>query len=55
MECLILQAGVDPAHFRNAHRFTQNVRAKSAQSHKDKTAYRGENQHKTAGHVFTLR
>ena len=24
----------------------QNVRAKSAQSHKDKTAYRGENQHK---------
>lgn len=30
------------------------MRAKSAQSHKDKAANRGEYQHKTAGHVVTL-
>ncbi len=51
---LVLQTGLDPAHFNNAQRFTQHVRAKCAQCDKDKTADSGKNQHKTAGHGITL-
>ncbi|CNU13816.1 Uncharacterised protein [Salmonella enterica subsp. enterica serovar Bovismorbificans] len=54
MERLILQAGLNPAHFNHAQGFTQNMRPERAQSNVNKTADSGDNQHKTAGHGHTL-